>query len=267
MKNILAEIVETKRVEVEERKKQRSIKDLNLSPLYRCTSFSLREFLRAPEKTGIIAEFKRKSPSKGIINDKVTVKEVTCAYSRFGASGLSVLTDGPYFGGSVDDLQQARAINRIPILRKDFVIDEYQIAEAKAIGADVILLIAECLSKDEVAFLSKYAEDLGLEVLLEVHSEEQLEKVAPSVHLVGVNNRDLTTFTVDINRSFELADKIPSGKYRVAESGINDTASIVSLKRAGFDGFLIGEHFMKQENPMSAFEAFANTLKEQLQAI
>ncbi|WP_295118428.1 indole-3-glycerol phosphate synthase TrpC [uncultured Chitinophaga sp.] len=267
MKNILSEIVETKRVEVEERKKQRSIKDLNLSPLYRCSPFSLREFLRMPDKTGIIAEFKRKSPSKGIINDKFSVKDVTCAYSRFGASGLSVLTDGPYFGGSIDDLQVARSINRIPILRKDFVIDEYQIAEAKAIGADVVLLIAECLTKEEVAHLAKYAEDLGLEVLLEVNSLPQLEKVAPSVHLVGVNNRDLTNFTVDINRSFELAKEIPSDKYKVAESGINDIESIVALKRAGFDGFLIGEHFMKQENPPAAFEAFANTLKEQLKAI
>ncbi|UYQ93839.1 indole-3-glycerol phosphate synthase TrpC [Chitinophaga horti] len=267
MKNILSEIVETKKVEVAERKKLRSIEDLNRSPLYRCNPFSLREFLRMPDRTGIIAEFKRKSPSKGIINDRYSVKDITCAYSRYGASGLSVLTDGPYFGGSVEDLKEARAINRIPILRKDFVIDEYQIAEAKAIGADVILLIAECLTKDEVAHLSKYAEDLGLEVLLEVNSLPQLEKVAPSVHLVGVNNRDLTTFTVDINRSFELAEQIPSDKYKVAESGINDVASIVSLKKAGFDGFLIGEHFMKQENPPASFETFANYLKEQLKSI
>lgn len=262
MRNILAEIVAHKKIEVAERKKMRDIDELKNSPMFNRPVYSLREFLKSPERTGIIAEFKRQSPSKGIINDTASVQEVTAAYARNGASGLSVLTDQQFFGGSMDDLQQARAVNSIPILRKDFVIDEYQIAEARAIGADVILLIAECLDKDEVAHLAKYATDLGLEVLLEVHSAEQLEKITPHTRLVGINNRDLTTFKVDIHRSMELLKQIPAEYSKVAESGMDDPATIITLKNAGFDGFLIGEHFMKAENPGSAFETFTQELKK-----
>ena len=261
MKDILAEIVAHKQVEVAARKQQRSVEELEQAPAFKRTSLSLSSFLKDPARTGIIAEFKRRSPSKGLINGNVTVQEVTTAYTRYGASGLSVLTDEKYFGGSSDDLQQARAFNNIPILRKDFMIDEYQIIEAKAIGADVILLIAECLTAAEVARLAAFANNLGLEVLLEVHSESQLEKATPHVHMVGVNNRDLTTFKVDFNRSCELAPKIPADKVKVAESGINDPAAIVTLKQAGFQGFLIGEHFMRQENPAHAFESFVEGIK------
>jgi indole-3-glycerol phosphate synthase len=262
MKNILAEIVAHKQVEVAARKQQRSAEELQQTSAFERTPLSLRSFLQHPEKTGIIAEFKRRSPSKGLINGEVTVQQVTTAYTRYGASGLSVLTDEKYFGGSSDDLQQARSFNQIPILRKDFVIDEYQILEAKAIGADVILLIAECLDAAQVAHLSRFAHNLGLEVLLEVHSEAQLEKVTEHTHLVGVNNRDLITFQVDFNRSCELAPKIPADKIKVAESGINDPAAIVTLKAAGFQGFLIGEHFMKQEDPARAFGNFVQTLND-----
>lgn len=262
MKNILAEIVAHKHIEVAARKLQRSAQDLQQSSAFQRETLSLRHFLQQPEKTGIIAEFKRRSPSKGLINGDVTVQQVTTAYTRYGASGLSVLTDEKYFGGSSDDLQQARSFNQIPILRKDFVIDEYQILEAKAIGADVILLIAECLDAAQVAQLAAFAHNLGLEVLLEVHSETQLEKVTAHTHLVGVNNRDLVTFQVDFNRSCELAPKIPADKVKVAESGINDPAAIVTLKAAGFQGFLIGEHFMKQEDPARAFENFVQTLSD-----
>jgi indole-3-glycerol phosphate synthase len=262
MKNILAEIVAHKHIEVAARKLQRSAADLQQAPGFARETLSLCQFLQQPEKTGIIAEFKRRSPSKGVINDDVTVQQVTMAYTRYGASGLSVLTDEKYFGGSSDDLQQARSFNQIPILRKDFVIDEYQILEAKAIGADVILLIAECLDAAQVAYLAAFAHNLGLEVLLEVHSEAQLEKVTAHTHLVGVNNRDLITFQVDFNRSCELAPKIPADKVKVAESGINDPAAIVTLKAAGFQGFLIGEHFMKQEDPARAFENFVQTLHD-----
>ncbi|WP_343743654.1 indole-3-glycerol phosphate synthase TrpC [Chitinophaga sp.] len=262
MKNILAEIVAHKQVEVAARKQQRSAAELQQTSVFDREPLSLRSFLQNPEKTGIIAEFKRRSPSKGLINGEVTVQQVTTAYTRYGASGLSVLTDEKYFGGSSDDLQQARSFNQIPILRKDFVIDEYQILEAKAIGADVILLIAECLDAAQVAHLSQFAHNLGLEVLLEVHSEAQLEKVTEHTHLVGVNNRDLITFQVDFNRSCELAPKIPADKIKVAESGINDPAAIVTLKAAGFQGFLIGEHFMKQEDPARAFENFVQTLND-----
>ncbi|MBC9912310.1 indole-3-glycerol phosphate synthase TrpC [Chitinophaga varians] len=262
MKNILAEIVAHKQVEVAARKLQRSAAELQQTSVFDREPLSLRSFLQNPDKTGIIAEFKRRSPSKGLINGEVTVQQVTTAYTRYGASGLSVLTDEKYFGGSSDDLQQARSFNQIPILRKDFVIDEYQILEAKAIGADVILLIAECLDAAQVAHLSQFAHNLGLEVLLEVHSEAQLEKVTDHTHLVGVNNRDLITFQVDFNRSCELAPKIPADKIKVAESGINDPAAIVTLKAAGFQGFLIGEHFMKQEDPARAFENFVQTLND-----
>ncbi|NML41591.1 indole-3-glycerol phosphate synthase TrpC [Chitinophaga sp. G-6-1-13] len=262
MKNILAEIVAHKQVEVAARKLQRSAAELQQTSVFDREPLSLRSFLQNPEKTGIIAEFKRRSPSKGLINGEVTVQQVTTAYTRYGASGLSVLTDEKYFGGSSDDLQQARSFNQIPILRKDFVIDEYQILEAKAIGADVILLIAECLDAAQVAHLSQFAHNLGLEVLLEVHSEAQLEKVTDHTHLVGVNNRDLITFQVDFNRSCELAPKIPADKIKVAESGINDPAAIITLKAAGFQGFLIGEHFMKQEDPARAFENFVQTLND-----
>ncbi|GAA0540911.1 indole-3-glycerol phosphate synthase TrpC [Chitinophaga japonensis] len=261
MNNILTEIVAHKQTEVAARKQLRSAADLEQAPWFKRTPLSLSSFLQSPDKTGIIAEFKRRSPSKGVINGKATVQEVTTAYTRYGASGLSVLTDEKYFGGSADDLQQARTLNNIPILRKDFVIDEYQVLEAKAIGADVILLIAECLSAAEVAYLARFAHNLGLEVLLEVHSEGQLEKVTEHVHLVGVNNRDLTTFKVDFNRSCELAPKIPAGKCKVAESGISDPAAIVTLQQAGFQGFLIGEHFMKQEDPPRAFEHFVTELR------
>ncbi|MCW3467574.1 indole-3-glycerol phosphate synthase TrpC [Chitinophaga nivalis] len=262
MKNILAEIVAHKQIEVAARKLQRSAADLQQTSAFNREPLSLRNFLRQSEKTGIIAEFKRRSPSKGIINDRSTVQDVTTAYTRYGASGLSVLTDEKYFGGSSDDLQQARSFNQVPILRKDFVIDEYQILEARAIGADVILLIAECLDAAQIAHLSAFAHNLGLEVLLEVHSESQLEKVTAHTHLVGVNNRDLITFNVDFNRSCELAPKIPADKVKVAESGINDPAAIITLKAAGFEGFLIGEHFMKQEDPARAFGNFVQELND-----
>lgn len=260
MKNILTEIVAHKHVEVAARKQHRSVEELEQTPLFKRTPLSLAQFLQDPAKTGIIAEFKRRSPSKGLINGEVTVQDVTTAYTRYGASGLSVLTDEKFFGGSSDDLQQARALNNIPILRKDFIVDEYQIVEAKSIGADVILLIAECLTKDEVAQLAKFAHNLGVEVLLEVHSGDQLEKVTDHIQLVGVNNRDLTTFRVDFNRSCELAPQIPAGKCKIAESGISNTDAIITLKQAGFQGFLIGEHFMKEANPPGAFEQFVSEL-------
>ncbi|WPV69759.1 indole-3-glycerol phosphate synthase TrpC [Chitinophaga sp. LS1] len=264
MKNILTEIVAHKHVEVAARKLQRPVAELEQSSTFKREPLSLSSFLLNPEKTGIIAEFKRKSPSKGLINGTATVHDVTMAYTRYGASGLSVLTDEQFFGGSSDDLVQARAANNIPVLRKDFVIDEYQILEAKAIGADVILLIAECLTKEEVAKLAAFAHNLGLEVLLEVHSGDQLDKVTDHIQNVGVNNRDLTTFRVDFNRSCELASQIPAGKCKVAESGISNTDNIVTLKKAGFNGFLIGEHFMKTENPARAFENFVTELSGKL---
>jgi indole-3-glycerol phosphate synthase len=258
--NILDKIIEQKKIEVAERKLTTSIEHLEASTFYTRTVFSLKQFLLDETKTGIIAEFKRKSPSKGIINDKVDVEDVTKAYTKFGASCLSILTDEHFFGGSAKDLKRAR-VNRIPILRKDFIIDEYQIVEARAMGADVILLIAACLTPERVQELATFAKKLQLEVLLEIHNEEELQHICAETEIVGVNNRDLKTFTVDINRSIELSKKIPADKIKIAESGIHNVETICIFKKAGFRGFLIGENFMKQPDPMIAFADFVNQLK------
>jgi len=258
--NILDQIIEHKRVEVAQRKEAVPVATLERSPLFGRQVLSLKQFLTDPARTGIIAEFKRRSPSKGVINDQVDVVTVTKGYTAAGASCLSVLTDSAFFGGSPEDLQRAR-VNEIPILRKDFIIDEYQIIEAKAIGADVILLIAACLTPGEVQRLAKFARRLGLEVLLEIHNEEELEHICDATEIVGVNNRDLKTFTVDIQRSIDLSKRIPEDKLLIAESGISKIETILHMKDAGFTGFLIGENFMKEKDPGAAFGAFVIELK------
>jgi len=220
----------------------------------------LKKFLQDQSRTGIIAEFKRRSPSKGIINEKADVVEVTNAYTFNGASCLSVLTDEKYFGGSNEDLLKAR-VNEIPILRKDFIVDEYQILEAKSIGADLILLIAACLSPAEVRNLASFAKNIGLQVLLELHTEEELDHICDDTEIIGVNNRNLKTFKVDIERSLRMAEKIPADKIKIAESGISTANDIVIFRQNGFDGFLIGEKFMKEENPGLAFKNFVKDLK------
>jgi indole-3-glycerol phosphate synthase len=261
--NILDKIIEYKKSEVAQRKATVRVAELEQSVFFSRRPLSLRTFLTDPERTGIIAEFKRRSPSKGVINDHSGVVDVTRGYADGGASCLSVLTDEHFFGGSREDLVQAR-VNTIPILRKDFVIDEYQIPEAKAMGADVILLIAACLTPAEVKRLAVYARSLGLEVLLEIHNEDELDHICEETELVGVNNRDLKTFIVDVERSIRLKEKIPAGKILVAESGINRVDTIVHLRKAGFSGFLVGEHFMKEKDPATAFRGFAEELRRQL---
>lgn len=257
--NILEKIIEYKREEVASQKLKVGIDKLKNYPGFSRKSLSLRKFLLDESRSGIIAEFKRKSPSKGNINCNADVVKVTSAYAK-GASGLSVLTDENFFGGSVNDLIQAR-VNEIPILRKDFMIDEYQFYESKAIGADVVLLIAACLTSKQSEEFAKLARGLGLEVLLEIHNEEELNHVCDEVDFVGVNNRNLKTFEVDINTSLNLIDKIPKDKIAIAESGINNVDSILTLKEAGFKGFLIGENFMKQPDPTIAFAEFVKELK------
>jgi indole-3-glycerol phosphate synthase len=259
--NILDTIISQKRIEVAQRKKEKSITELEKGPFFSNETLSLKSYILDENKTGIIAEFKRKSPSKGIINDKVTVEEVTRAYAQYGASGISVLTDGPFFGGSLDDLLAA-TINEVPLLRKDFMIDEYQLVEAKAYGAEVILLIAACLSPQEVKNLARTAKSLSLEVLLELHDESELEHVCTEVDLVGINNRNLKTFNVDLEQSIRLAERIGSDFVRIAESGISDVKNIHYLKQYGFQGFLIGENFMKAENPGIAFKQFTEQLAQ-----
>lgn len=263
--NILEAIIESKRIEVEQRKIETPVEVLLQSELYSIPRLSLKQFLLDDSKTGIIAEFKRRSPSKGSINEDADVVEVTTSYANNGASCLSVLTDELFFGGSTEDLIKAR-VNKIPILRKDFIIDEYQITEAKAMGADVILLIAACLTSSEVKRLAVYAKSLGLEVLLELHGEEELEHICDETEIVGINNRNLKTFEVDIEQSLRMAKQIPLNKIKVAESGISNVETILLFKQNGFRGFLIGENFMKEENPGEAFKKFINQLKKVLPA-
>jgi indole-3-glycerol phosphate synthase len=259
--NILDKIIAHKKTEVAQRKVSASLSTLEKSAFFSRPSLSLKQYLSDENKTGIIAEFKRKSPSKGVINANVNVVDVTKAYTTEGASGLSVLTDEYFFGGTLHDLREVRT-NTIPILRKDFMIDEYQVIEAKSAGADVILLIAACLSPAEVKRLAAFAKTLYLEVLLEIHNEEELQHICDEVDLVGVNNRDLKTFTVDTERSIILGEKIPAGKIKISESGISDIQTILRLKRHGFKGFLIGENFMKETDPAIAFASFVNQLKK-----
>jgi indole-3-glycerol phosphate synthase len=263
MKNILGKIVSYKKQEIEERKQDSPVSLLEKQPGFTRDIFSMKKYLADPEKNGIIAEFKRKSPSKGIINDAASVEEVTGAYACKGASMISILTDGPSFGGSTNDLTRAR-FNPLPILRKDFILDAYQVVETRAMGADVILLIAACLFPAQTRILASFAHQLGLEVLLEIHEEEELDHLCDEVDVVGINNRDLRTFSVDIDRSIRLAERLPFNKMRIAESGIRDVETIQLMKAAGFNGFLIGEQFMKAPDPATAFASFADQLKKNL---
>ncbi len=259
--NILETIIAHKKTEVEKRRSATGIAGLEKTEFFTTKTFSLKGYLLDETKSGIIAEFKRRSPSKGIINDTAAVEEVTAAYTKYGASCLSVLTDAAFFGGCTEDLLKARS-NAIPILRKDFIIDEYQVVESKAMGADVILLIAACLTPGRVKDLALVAKSLQLEVLLEIHAEDELQHICDDIDLVGVNNRNLATFTVDINRSLELSTKIPAGKIKIAESGIDDIVTIQKFNDAGFKGFLIGEKFMKAQDPGDAFKQFVQKLKQ-----
>jgi indole-3-glycerol phosphate synthase len=259
--NILDKIVANKRLEIAAAKALISIAELENSEFFGRGCYSFREFLLMPERTAIIAEFKRKSPSKGIINDKVSIAEVTSGYAAAGASALSVLTDTQFFMGERADLIAARRANTIPILRKDFMVDEYQVLEAKAWGADIILLIAAILSPAEIQQLASLAKSLGLNVLLEVHNLEELQRsINPDLDAIGVNNRNLADFTVSVETSFKLAGHIPAEFLKVSESAISNTDTIKQLKAAGFNGFLIGENFMKEANPGTAMRGFVEGL-------
>lgn len=260
--NVLDRIVINKKKEVQRAKARTSYIELEESDFFHRDCYSFKEFLLDPQRTGIIAEFKRKSPSKGIINDKVSVKEVTNAYAAAGASALSVLTDRNFFMGKKTDLIKARQANTIPVLRKDFMIDEYQIIEAKSLGADIILLIAAILTPEEIQKLASLAKSLGLNVLLEVHNLEELEKsINSNLDAIGVNNRNLADFSVSVETSFKLADHIPAEFLKISESAISNPETIKQLKLAGFNGFLIGENFMKQEDPGLAMREFVSELR------
>lgn len=259
--NILDNIVSDKRLEVELRKGLIPIKQLEQSVLFTRNTVSLANNLRN-SKNGIIAEHKRRSPSKSVINQHLNVQDVAMGYETAGVCGMSVLTDGKYFGGSLDDLLLARASCNLPLLRKEFVIDEYQIIEAKAYGADVILLIAAILSKEEIKQFSELAKSFHLDVLLEVHNEEELHKsIMPSLDMLGVNNRNLKTFEVSLETSKGLSSLIPNDFVKVSESGISSIEAIKELRPYGYQGFLIGENFMKTDNPGLSASQFIKQLK------
>lgn len=255
--NILEKIVAYKRGEVARRKEAIPFAELESSAFFERETFSLKAFVRDEKRTGIIAEFKRKSPSKGIINASADPAVVSKGYAVAGASGLSVLTDVEFFGGNNADLTVVRERNDLPVLRKDFTVDEFQIVEAKAIGADAILLIAAVLTPDVSKRLAALAHSLKLEVLMEVHDEQELHaNLDVGADLIGVNNRNLKTFEVSTDVSKRLAPEIPDDIVKVSESGISSVDTIVDLKSHGFEGFLIGENFMKESDPVKAASDF-----------
>ncbi len=261
--NILDKIIAHKREEVANQKELYPVRLLEQSIYFETPVVSLRQYLQRPDMQGVIAELKRKSPSQGDIHPYLDVEKVSIGYMQAGASALSVLTDQKFFGGSNADLLLARKMNYCPILRKEFIIDEYQIVEAKSIGADAILLIAACLSSSEVVSLAGFARSLGLEVLLEVHNQEELTRTAEAdIDLIGVNNRDLATFEVNINTSLSLVDQIPDHATKVAESGLSDPHEVINLRAAGFQGFLMGQTFMESPNPAKACAKFIDQLRE-----
>ena len=259
--NILDKIVSDKRLEVDLKRSLIPVSQLEQSVLFERKTTSLANNLRN-SKSGIIAEHKRRSPSKSTINQNLNVQDVAKGYENAGVCGMSVLTDLKYFGGALDDLLLARASCNLPLLRKEFIINEYQILEAKAYGADVILLIAAILTRDEIKQYSELAKSLNLDVLLEVHNEEELHKsIMPSLDMLGVNNRNLKSFDVSLNTSKSLSELIPNDFVKVSESGISNTDAIKELKPYGYQGFLIGENFMKTDNPGKSASEFIKKLE------
>jgi len=259
---ILDKIIAHKKKEVAQLKSEVAIERLVKSPNFNRTPISLKKALTVENSTGIIAEFKRQSPSKGIINDTSDIIEVTQGYLEANVAAQSILTDTEFFGGNIVDVMKARTVNdTTPILRKDFIVDGFQIVEAKAIGADAILLIAACLTKQELKNYGKLAGDLGLDVLYEVHSQEELDKIELDNKIIGINNRNLKTFEVDLEHSIELASQIPESCIKVSESGLSDPRVITGLKEYGFQGFLIGENFMKTNDPGFACQEFISQIR------
>jgi indole-3-glycerol phosphate synthase len=260
--SILDQIVAAKKLEVEERKSFCPAKVLEKSNFFHQNTRSLKSHLLMEGSLGIISEFKRKSPSAGIINETGIAGEVCIEYSKAGSSAISVLTDSDFFGGSSDDLTEVRKKVTCPVLRKDFIIDEYQIVEAKAIGADAILLIAEIHTAEKLAELYRFAGSLGLEVLVEVHDEKNISRIPEEAQIVGINSRNLASFSVDLENLSTLIHRLPENSVKVAESGIRSAADYINLKNAGFNAFLIGELFMRTPNPGMACREFIDSVKE-----
>lgn len=256
---ILDKIIADKRLEVNARMNVVSLEHLKNQALGKPKGRSLKKALQE-SSTGIISEFKRKSPSKGFIHPEAEVESVVAAYQKAGCAGVSVLTDFPHFGGTVGDFKKARAVLDVPMLRKDFIIDPYQLYESKVLGADVILLIASALTLDMAYDLGELAHELGMETLLEVHNEKELEYISRYTDMVGVNNRNLATFVTDVQVSMNLADRIPDTYIRISESGISEALTVSELRKAGYQGFLMGENFMKNSEPGLALSNFIHEL-------
>jgi indole-3-glycerol phosphate synthase len=258
--NILEKITAHKKIEVNTSKQYVSVTQLEESVYFQRNTISLTENLLKKNSSGIIAEFKRKSPSKGVLNNEVNPVDVVKAYEQAGVAASSVLTDEEFFGGSYKDFSTVRNVVNIPLLRKDFMIDEYQFLEAKSWGADVVLLIASILTPKQVKQYTDLAKSLQLEVLLELHDETELDHVYHKVDMVGINNRNLKTFEVDVEQSIRMSEKLGSDFVKVAESGISDIQILNQFKQNGFQGFLIGENFMKTANPGLACKKFIESI-------
>jgi len=256
--DILDKICRNKRIEIA---RQKTLNPLKGTFSVR-TDFSIRKKISFKQAlinsdSGIIAEFKRKSPSKGWINQYADVTSIVKSYEASGAAAISCLTDELFFGGSYEDFKKAReVIKQIPLLRKDFILDEYQLYQSKAMGADAVLLIAACLTAEEITRFTSIAHDLDMEVLLEIHDESELSSICPDVDVIGINNRNLKTFVTDINCTLDLANKIPDNFVKISESGISCPETVIQLRQAGFRGFLMGESFMKTEDPGETLREF-----------
>jgi Indole-3-glycerol phosphate synthase len=259
--SILETIIRQKRLEVNRQKEAFGLKELQQSERMERTTASFTKALEQ-SKSGIIAEFKRKSPSKGFIHPGADPEIIVPGYEKGGAAAVSVLTDGEFFGGSLGDLKRAREQVKLPLLRKDFIIDEYQIYQAKAMGADFILLIAAVLTPVLVKQFASLAKQLQLQSLLEIHTESELECICDEVDAVGINNRNLKTFVTDVNVSFVLGEKIPSRFIKISESGISEPSVVTELRSAGFKGFLMGENFMKEADPCRALHSFIKKIEQ-----
>ena len=261
---ILDKIVRDKKLEVDKLSSNSSIKELESSRLFSRQCISLKDSI-LKNTGGIICEFKRRSPSNNNINYKSNVSEVVKGYQKAGAAGLSILTNKQYFDGDIKDIIEIRDISSIPILRKEFIISEYQIIEAKSIGSDAILLIASILSKEEIKNYSSLAKNIGLEVLFEIHDAEELEKISgENIDIIGVNNRNLDTLEIDIQNSVDLYSKIPNSFVKISESGISKVESILKLREVGYQGFLIGENFMKTDDPFESAYNFIKKVKNEI---
>ena len=260
---ILDRIIANKREEVARARAAVPVEELEKAACYTRPTLSLRQRLAEGTGPGIIAEFKRKSPSKGEIHPGASVEAIVQGYSVNGAAGISVLTDADFFGGSREDLMQARVVSPdTPLLRKDFMIDEYQLHEARAWGADVILLIAANLTPGEILQLSRKARELDLEVLLEIHDQEELDRSPLDfVDIIGVNNRNLKNFAENnVNASLNLIGHLPGNKVKISESCISRPETVMQLKAVGYQGFLMGENFMKTADPAGALKEFTGAV-------